>query len=118
MDPFFIAGNQGVVFQPRLQFVQDHKGVDVAVFLVFDQAIADLILHVAGTDPFHPLPLGLFAQLFHVVLGKSGQRLAIVQLQFLKVRQVRLFRLFQTDQVFEITVKELISAERSSARSS
>ena len=41
-------------------------------------------LDVAGADALHALARGLFAQLFDVVFGEVGQRLAVVELQLLQ----------------------------------
>ena len=49
-----------------------------------DERIGDLVLHVPRADSVHPLALRLLAQFLDVVLGESGQGLAVVQLELLK----------------------------------
>src|ERR671933_1330405 len=94
----FLVADQRVVLEATFQLVEDHERIDAAFVPVVDQRIADLVLNIAWGDTAQPLALRFLAQLLDIVLGKARQRLAIVELELLEQREVRLLRLFEARQ--------------------
>ena len=84
--------------QSALEFVQNHERVHASGELLVDQRVRDLVLDVARRDAVHAFARGFALKFLDRVFRVAGQRLAVIQLQFLKQREVRLLRRFQPRQ--------------------
>ncbi len=89
------AADEGVVAEALLELVHNHERVDGAFTGLVDQGVGDLVLHVAGADALHAFALGLLAQLLDVVLGVTGEDLAIVELELLDEGEIVLLGVFE-----------------------